>query len=180
MRPAMVALAITMIALAISATPATAATTRAEYVGQVNQVCGSFSPQLAKVSKSFKKLGSRLKGVDSESGAHEKRRFNRLLNDLGRYIGRQARILGAMPDQVALVAPAPGDEAAVSQWLQGLRQFATLQGQQASALRHHKFGRAAGLSQGSFEALNSGGAAVKDWGIRTCPVTIDVSATSYE
>jgi hypothetical protein len=172
------AVAVVLIAAAITAEAAPAATTRAEYVAQVDQVCGSYSPQFAKLSRAFKKISGKLKNVPTESDAQEKRRFNRILRGLGRYVGQQARVFVAMSDQIALVSPAQGDEEAVRQWLQGLRQFAVLQGQSGPALTHHRFGQAAALSQESIAALNSGGAAVKDFGISTCLVTIDVSVTT--
>jgi hypothetical protein len=174
------ALAITVIALPIAATPANAATTRAEYVAQVDQVCGSFTPQFTKLSRSLKKLVGKSNEVVTESDAQEKRRLNRIFRGLGRFVGKEAKVLGAMTEQVALVPPAPGDEAAVAQWIAGLRQFVSLQAQSAPAFKHRRLGRAAELSQQSLAALNSGGAAVKDWGISTCLVTIDVSvSTTY-
>jgi hypothetical protein len=84
-----------------------------------------------------------------------------------------------MVDRMALVSPAPGDEAAVTQWIAGLREFTALQAQSAPAWKHRKLGRAVQLSTRSIEALNAGGVHVKDFGITSCPVSVEVPETSY-
>jgi hypothetical protein len=174
-----VALATTMIALAITST-AHAAATRAEYVAQVDQVCRDATPQFQALIPQFKKLTRGLDSVRTESDAHEKKRLNRLYRGLGRYVAATARIFGGMVDGVALVSPAPDDELAVAQWISGFRQFVDLQAQSAPAWKHHRLGRAAGLSEQSVEAINNGGAAVKDFGISVCLTHIDVPTVSYE
>jgi hypothetical protein len=173
-------LSISIAALALVAATASAASTRAEYVSQVDRVCTSFVPQFAKLAHPLKKVERNLKqNRADETGAHEKRRFNRLLRVLGRYTGSSAKVLAAMTEQVALVGPAPGDETAVAQWIEGLKQFAALQAQSAPALKNHKLGQAAALSQRSVAAVNSGGAAVADFGISACLTHIDVPEASY-
>jgi hypothetical protein len=175
----LIALAIAVMALGIIAGPARAASTRAEYVAQVDQACTSFAPKFASLDRPLKQLTAQLNKVVTETDAQEKRRFNRIFRGLGRYIGKTASLFGEMAEQVALVGPAPGDEAAVAQWIEGLRQFAALQAQSVPAWRHRKLGRAAALSQRSLEALNNGGAAVAAFGISDCPTHIDVPETSY-
>jgi hypothetical protein len=166
-------------ATTLAAAPAHGAATRAEYVAEVDQVCTGFTPQFQTLHPAFKKLEASLNSVPTESDEHERRRLNRAYRLLGRYVGKQARIFGAMAEQVALVTPAVGDEAAVGQWIEGLRQFATLQAQSAPAFKRRKFGRAGALSGQSLEALNNGGAAVASFGIGVCPTHIDVPETTY-
>jgi hypothetical protein len=180
-----VSLGVVVIALmAITATPAEAASTRAEYVAQVDQVCIDTTPQFRKLNRQWKKLaGGKVLSLDpsseeSISDAEEKRRLNRIYRGLGRYTARAARVFGGMVERMALVGPAPGDEAAVAQWIGGLREFVALQAQSAPAWKHHKFGRAADLSTRSVDSLNAGGAAVKDFGITACVVSVDVPETT--
>jgi hypothetical protein len=166
-------------AIAIGPTAAQAASTRAEYVAQVDQICTGFAPRFQALRPNFKKIEANLNRVRTESDAQEKRRLNRVYRLLGRYVGKQARTFGAMAEQVAIVAPAAGDEAAVDQWIQGLRQFASLQAQSAPAFKHRRFGRAGALGQQSLAALNNGGAAVASFGITACPTHIDGPETTY-
>ncbi len=140
----------------------------------MDHVCTGFTPQFQAISRKIDALTAKYDVVRSESDSQEKRRLNRLYRGLGRYLGATARVFSAMTDQVAVVTPAPGDEAAVSQWIEGLRQFGALQAQMAPALKHHKLLRVVRLSQQSVEALNSGGAAVASFGIGPCPTHIDV------
>jgi hypothetical protein len=175
----LISLATAAVALSIAATSAGAASTRAEYVGQVDQVCRDTAPQFQAAYRHFKKVTHGLDVVRTETDAQEKRRFNRLLRGLGRYVARTARVFAGMTERMALVTPAPGDEVAVSQWIEGLRQFTTLQAQSAPAWKRHKLGRAAALSEESVEALNNGGGAVKDFGIVACLVHIDVPTVAF-
>jgi hypothetical protein len=168
------------VAMAISATPASAASTRAEYVALVDQVCIDTAPQFQALNRRFKKIARGFDEVRTETDVQEKRRFDRLYRRIGEAVGANARVFGGMVERLALVSPAPGDETAVGQWIEGLRQFNSLQAQSVPPWRHRHLGRVAALSEQSFEALNSGGAAVKDFGISHCPVHIDLPTTSYE
>jgi hypothetical protein len=176
----LIALVIASIALAIMATSASAATTRADYVAQVDQVCTGFAPQFGKLSRPvIKKVLPALDFVGTESDAQETRRLNRAFRALGRYIGRSARVFAAEAEQLALVTPAPGDEAAVASWIDGLRQYASLQAQSTPAWKHRRLGRVATLSEKSVEALNNGGAGVTSFGISTCLTHIDVPEVTF-
>jgi hypothetical protein len=49
-----------------------------------------------------------------------------------------------------------------------------LQAQSAPAWRHRKLFRVLALNEQSIQALNQGGAAVKDFGISACPLSIEL------
>jgi hypothetical protein len=167
------------IALAITSAPADAASTRAEYVTQVDQVCTGYAPQFQILGRKLDKLTAKFDVTRTESDAQEKRRLNRLYRGIGQYVSGSARVRGAMIDQLVTVPAAPGDEAAVAQWMVGLRRFNDLQAQSAPAWRHRKLARIIPLSDQSIEALNSGGAAVAGFGISACLTHIDVPETTY-
>jgi hypothetical protein len=170
-----IALAITMIALAITATAAYGASTRTEYVAQVDQICTEAKPQFQKLGRQLNKIApGDVIFVAPATNRREKRRLNRLYRGLGQYTARAAQAFGAMVERLALVTAAPGDEAAVAQWVGGLRQYVALQAQMAPAWRHHKLRRVLTLSDQSIEAVNNGGTAVKDFGISACLVRIDL------
>lgn len=178
--PTLIAAAIMMIALAITAAPVLGASTRVDYVAQVNQVCTDFAPQFQKLGRQAKRLDAKLNFVGSESDQQEKRRLNRAFRGIGGNVAKTTRVFGAMVDRLALVSTAPGDEAAVAQWLQGLREFTALQAQTVPAWRHRKIGRLMSLGEQSINALNTGGAAVTDFGISECPTHIDVPETTFQ
>jgi hypothetical protein len=177
--PGLIALAITVALPAIAAVPADAATTRVEYVTQVDQVC-SRSPQ------SSGRLGPKLKELFNPnaqsplppSGAPEPtdkqihRSLNRFINRLTRLLAGFNRASESTTEQLALIPSAPGDEAAVAQWIAGLRQHEIYTAESLRALRHHK-PRAALAFQGlAIDALNSGGAAVQGFGISICTTSL--------
>jgi hypothetical protein len=170
---------VALAATAMATPSAQAASTRAEYVATVDQVCTGFSPQFSELSRQAKKIGGKLDFVGTETDQQEKRRLNRVYRGLGRYVGRLAQVFDQMVGQLASVSAAPGDEAAAAQWIDGLRQFTALQAQSAPAWLHHKLGRVAALSQQSLTALNTGGAAVRDFGITVCLTHIDVPETTF-
>ncbi len=173
--PGLIALAITLTVPAIAAVPASAATTRAQYVAQVDQIC-SQSP------RSSGRLGPKLKTLFSPNapsplpppGAAEPtkkqihRSLNRFINRLTRLLASFNRAFGATTEQLALIPPAPGDEAAVAQWIAGLRQYAMYTADSLRALRQHKPGAALFFQGLAIDALNSGGAAVQGFGISVC------------
>ena len=92
--------------LALTAVPASAAATRAEYAGQVNTICASVGDN---VNRALKKLG---KKKDPKS--------------LFRVLERVNKVLRRMVNGVAQVPAAPGDEALVADWVASLRRVTRL------------------------------------------------------
>lgn len=183
----LIAVAIAMIALAITATSAGAATTRAEYVTQVDQVC-SRSPQ------SSGRLGPNLKelfnpnaqsplnpnaqsplpppGAPEPTDKQIHRSLNRFINRLTRLLAGFNRASESTTEQLALIPAAPGDEAAVAQWIAGLRQHEIYTAESLRALRHHRPRGALAFQGLAIDALNSGGAAVQGFGISVCTTSL--------
>jgi hypothetical protein len=168
-------LATAMIAAATTPPTASAAATRAEYVTQVDQIC-------ATTTKGFGRLGPRLKilfapknyapppmsGSPTPTKKQLRQLRNRFINRLSGLLANLNRAVGSTSDQLALVPPAPGDEAAVAQWIAGLRQYVTFTADSIRSLRHHKPPMALAFQRQATEALNTGSAAVQGFGIRNC------------
>ena len=116
-------LATAMIAMATTPTTASAAATRAEYVTQVDQIC-------ATTTKGFGRLGPRLKilfgpknyapppmsGSPTPTPKQLRQLRNRFINRLSGLLANLNQSLSSTTEQIAVVAPAPGDETAVAQW----------------------------------------------------------------
>ena len=174
-----IAAAIAMIALAIIATTASAATTRAEYVTQVDQICASSAQGSGRLGPKLKSLFGPhaisllpTPGSSTPTKKQLQRSLNRFINRITRLLARTNRALGSTTEQIALVAPAVGDEAAVAQWIAGLRQYVTFTASSIRSLRHHNPRRSLAFQHQGIEALNAGGAAVQSFGISNCVTSV--------
>jgi hypothetical protein len=123
--PTIAALAV---ATAAPASIASAATTHEEYVAQVNPICKDATRQAKKIPSQIKPTGDPF--VDSLLVTQ---RFGKLL-------GRTTR-------RIAEVAPAPGEEAAVSSLVDGLRWQKRLIDRYLRAIGHGKPKRAKVLTK---------------------------------
>jgi hypothetical protein len=105
-----VAAGIVVIALAITATTAYAAATRAEYVAQTDPICQAGTDQVAKrLPGLIKRIVKRPNITPTVSFAY------------GLALG--GKIFGEETNRLATIPPPPGDEAAVSGWLDGRRTY---------------------------------------------------------
>jgi hypothetical protein len=160
--------------LPITATSAQAASTRAEYVAQVDQTCGTSAPAFKKTFKTILNLANKMPlppdGVDPK-------RFLRKLNRWGKQLARAQRrfdrVFAAMVEKIAAVPPAPGDEGAAGQWVSGLRQYVDLSARGSRAAKHGKIFQALSFLDKAATALDTGGVAVQGFGISRCPTSAD-------
>jgi hypothetical protein len=115
----LIALAITVIVLAITAASASAATTRAEYVAQVEPICQA---GVAQEEAAARPLAKKLKQLQrSRRQAHSRkaiRRFaKRELRLLVRFYDLVARVEQEVTSQIAAVPPAIEDTSLIQVWL---------------------------------------------------------------
>lgn len=108
---ALIVLAVTVITLAIGAGTASAATTRAEWVAQVDPICQSGQAQEAVAAQPLGKLVKRAKGHDSRKLA---RKLTRVLRS---FLLQYATIEHAVNAQIATIPPAAEDVSLVQVWL---------------------------------------------------------------
>jgi hypothetical protein len=151
-----------MIALAITATTASGASTRSEYVAQVDPICQNTHVQEKAAAHSFKARAHQLikRGVDPES----KPGIRAAVHFYGRIARAERRAIG----DIASVAPAPGDEEIISKWL-GKRMKVVARLQHLIRVlpqgEEHKARRAISRAfKADFEADNL----VQDFGFRYC------------
>jgi hypothetical protein len=175
----LIGLGIAATALLIAAAPAGAASTRAEYVSQVDQLCSQSPQNSGRLGPKLKSLFSPnapsplpLPGAPEPTKKQIHRSLNRFINRLTRVLAGFNRAFRSTTEQLALIPPAPGDEAAVAQWIAGLRQYAMYTANSLRALRHHKPGAALAFQGLAIDALNSGGAAVQAFGISICTTSL--------
>jgi hypothetical protein len=162
--PALIALAIAVIALAIGAGTASAATTRAEWVAQVDPICQSASKPAGSAAKGYFKTLNR-------AGKHTKnpKQLSHVLTAASlKFLRRLATIYSTITERVAVVPPEPGDVGAVNAWLDG-RRAAKADVDRALILGKHGKAKKAGrfFIQAS-QAESQGTANVQNFGLSVC------------
>jgi hypothetical protein len=153
------------VALAITAVPAHAASTRAEYVAQVDPICQASEAAAAEARQAFRRNTKRLV---RQGRARNAKKVNRLSRKAARNLNRLVSIEADLTTQIAAVPPAPADSNIVSAWLQDRRDAEALSGAAARALKRHKF-KKFGSKLG--RAIRAGIVArrrVKDFGFQYC------------
>jgi hypothetical protein len=152
--------AMAVIALAITAT-AHAASTRAEYVAQVDPICQTATVQVRRaLNKHHLKNAILLDDLGSGDRKAELR------------IVKQLHILhrfGAPAvEQIAAVPAPPGDEAVIARWVGDLRFYDQRSLQAASAIRAGKSKRARHLILGGLRDLVAVDDELRPWGFQSC------------
>lgn len=117
-------LGIAAIALAIGATSASAASTRAEWVAQVDPICQNGQAQEAVVIQPLRRA------TKSASRHRDSRKLRRRLSrTFRRYYQQRAAIESAVNVQIAAVPPAPDDVSLVQVWLRARGELLDLENQ---------------------------------------------------
>lgn len=166
---AVVLLAIPVVAVA----PAQAASTRAEYVAQVDPICQSFVGPQSNALSSFinntKRLG-RVAKAAVKSGKFKA--FLRQIRRTAASLNGYAQIHTSMTDQIVAVPAPPSDAGTISTWLNARRQAEGLARSAASALSQFKF-KVFLKRLDQFDAAESAGLnAISGIGFQVCGVSV--------
>jgi hypothetical protein len=167
----LIATAITVIApLAITATSANAATTRAEYVAQAEVICkGSQKPTFKAYNAFFKGLSRLgLEGEEPNTSRRAARAANRLL---GVAYLRISNIYDRSTSRLAALTAAQGDEAAVASWLGGRREAAALGARAGHLAKHQKLKRAIHMADRASSISENAVKSVADYGFHYCALS---------
>jgi hypothetical protein len=131
------AFGLALIAITAFAAPAGAASTRAEYVVQIEPICQSAKKPAIKTFTQVIKFSDKL-GIDDREDL-EKKQIKRKVRALtSRLYLDWAAIYGGVTERVAAVPPAPGDEGAIANWLDSRR---TVTADLETAARAYKHGK---------------------------------------
>jgi hypothetical protein len=154
-----------LFAIAVLAAPANAASTRAEYVAQVDPICQKAHVAGKRETGRFKRQVRRLvhHGLDPDHPTKAARRAS------VRFADRVARDRHGALGQIAVIAPAPGDETVAAEWLrlkgQEINHFRQAYHAFARNLKPHQFRRLMGKSNtAGIHAFSL----VADWGFQYC------------
>jgi hypothetical protein len=161
---AVVLLAIPVVAVA----PADAASTRAEYIAQVDPICQSFvDPANVAVNRELQSFDKWLRnGGISGKGKAWKRATRRLAGSLKGL----AQIRASLTAQIAAVPPPPDDAETVGRWLDARRQSEALATSAALALRTFKIRLFNKRFLAAATAYVTSGRAISGFGFQVCGV----------
>jgi hypothetical protein len=173
MRKAVIPFVLSVGLMAVWAVPADAASTRSEYIAQVDPICATFvgpeNGSLTAFLDNAKRLG-RVAKSSLKSGNFKPfiRQTRRTAGSLNRY----GQIHASLTDQIVAVPPAPGDEGTISTWINARRQAEGFVRSAASALNQFKFRLFAKRARQSDAAEFAGTNATSGMGFQVCGVSV--------
>jgi hypothetical protein len=115
------AIAIGLVAMAIAAAPASAATTRAEWVAQVDPICQNGMAQEAAAAQPLIKASKRAKKQ------HNRKAERKIARALRNFFTQYAAIEAAVNAQIATVPPAIEDVSLIQVWLRARAELVDLE-----------------------------------------------------
>jgi hypothetical protein len=169
MRRALIVLVVSMGLIAGIAAQAEGASTRAEYVAQVDPICQAFAGPQIKAGKAFTK-NYKLWVRDLSHGTLKN--WVRQTDRTARSLRHFDQIHASLTDQIAGVPPLPDDAGTVDTWLNDRRQADAFSEAAASAFGHFKFDRFRRLVRRANQADGAGADAISGFGFQVCGVTV--------
>jgi hypothetical protein len=153
---------LSLLVVAMTATAAYAASTRAEYVAQVDPICHTAFVSEKAADKTFHR---RIK--KEEQQIQRGRRSKRGRFAVFHFYHRLRQVNRNMDAAIGPIAPAPGDEGAIQTWLNGSERSIILQARALRALQREP-GRYIKLFLKAFDASLSARDTVRDFGFAYC------------
>jgi hypothetical protein len=151
-----------------TAPAAHAASSRAEYVAQVEPICqAAQKPTFKAYARAFKELPS-VEDLDHLT----RRELRRIDRAQGRLYSRIATVYGRTSARIRAVSPAPGDEAIIASWLSGRAQAQTLMLQAGRLARHLKARRSYLVASRATAASDTAARSVSDFSFHFCTFSI--------
>jgi hypothetical protein len=148
---------------ALAAVPAQAASTRAEYVAQVDPICRAADRPTFKAYGLLFKAGKKIQGLDNR-----KRVMRIRAQALARFYIRLSNIYAKTTTQIAAVASAPGDEQTVTAWLAERSLVPDLGIRAGRAMNHQKVKRSRRLSNQAISSSERAASVVGEFGFHAC------------
>jgi hypothetical protein len=161
-----IAVAIGLVVLATPATAANAASTRAEYVAQVDPICQAGQAQERAAFKAYVKSAKRYlrRHPNSDPDKPSKQIFRLVTRLYSRILAIDRSVLA----QLNSIPPAAGDEAAVAEWLGVRTQSADLLERSIHALQRQKLKLFFRLYLKSIRRSLQATLPISDFGFRYC------------
>jgi glutamine synthetase adenylyltransferase len=159
------------IALAIAGAPSTAgaASTRAEYIAQVDPICQSF---VAPVTDSFKAYHRAFKTMNRRAKTGPLKAFFKSIRRTASTLNTIAQVHLSMLQQIAAVPPPSADMAQISAWTTALGQEQANEVSATTALRQFRFGVFFKRLGQADAAVNAAATAISGFGFTVCSVAV--------
>jgi hypothetical protein len=160
------AIALALLAIpAVAATPAHAASTRAEYIAQVDPICQSYKGPELNDAKAFHRnhklwVRAAIKGTVKE--------FARQTHRLAQSLLAWDRLHSSMTEQIAAIPPVPADAAVIDTWLNDRRQSDASADAAALALNKFQIRRFFRLTSRADKLERAGIQAINGFGFQVC------------
>lgn len=170
------AIAALTVAAAMPST-APAASTRGEYLAQVEPICQQANEQ---AKRQAQRINRALKKSLKKASTQEKNdKPGLVVADVFvlaviKLVGPENRLFEQTTAQIAAIPPAPGDQAVVSAWLAGRTESTELTWDALRAGKHRKPNRMFALLDASTQALRKAQQPVQAFGLNHCFVELPV------
>jgi hypothetical protein len=154
-----------IVAVCVGAVPAQAASTRTDYIAQVDPICAASAPVISQAYGSYSRNYKRWAHLASHGTLKGwVKQTRRTGASLSRFNQAEARLT----DQLAAIPPAPGDESTIGSWLSYRRQAEALGGAAANALSHIQVGKFFKLAGRGDKAAVAGVRVAEGVGFQVC------------
>jgi hypothetical protein len=148
---------------------ASAASTRAEYIAQVDPICTSYAGPLGNAFKTYHK---NFKSMNRNAKSGTLKAFLRSLKRTAGSLNGIAQLHATMIEQIAAVPPVATDVPIINNWLNALRLEQSNELGAATALRHFKIGVFFKRLNQADGAVNAADDASRGFGFTACGVTV--------
>jgi hypothetical protein len=169
MRKAVMPFVLSVGLIAVWAAPAEAASTRAEYIAQVDPVCQAFAPQVNDAAEAY---GKNVKELGRRSTKGTLKGWVRQTDRTFRSLRRLVQINAGLTDQIAAVPPTAEDAVTVNTWLTNRNKAERWAYSAAQALGGIKIGRYFKLIARAGRAEAAGFRAIAGFGFQVCGVSV--------
>jgi hypothetical protein len=165
MRKAVIPFVLSMGLIAVWAAPAGAASTRAEYIAQVDPICESYKGPELNDAKAFHR-NYKLWGRTATRGTLKA--FARQTHRLAQSLLAWDRLHSSMTEQIAAIPAVPADAPVIDTWLSDRRQSDAAADAAASALNNFRIGSFFRLTRRADRLERAGIQAIADFGFQVC------------
>jgi hypothetical protein len=159
------------IALAFAAAPSTAgaASTRAEYIAQVDPICQSY---VGPITNAFNAYHRAFKSMNRKAKSGTFKAFLRSIRRTANTLSAVAQLHLSMTAQISGVPPVAADAATINAWLTALGQEQSNEVAAVTALRQLRFGPFLKRLNQADAAVNAATTAISGFGFAVCGVAV--------
>jgi hypothetical protein len=165
MRKAVMPFVLSVGLIAVWATPANAASTRAEYIAQVDPICQSFVGPMGDAWGTFTRA---FKRTTRAAKAGNTKAFLRAVKNESQSLNQLAATRASLIGQITALPPPEADAATIGTWLNHLRQEVAFESAGASANLKLQIGKYFRKLRQADKAERAGGQAISGFGFQVC------------